>query len=65
MAQSLPYLVARGIRLTVLGHSLEKYENPENLSGRPPTEKIITLQIAYRQLPPKTHKNLKIQLSSL
>ena len=40
-----------GARPTVLGHNLEKYESSAKLSGRPPTEKIITLLIAYRRLP--------------
>ena len=64
LAQSLPYLVLCGVRLTVLGHSLEKYESSEKLCGRPPTAKITTLLIAYRQLLPKKSKTLKIQLSS-
>ena len=58
-----PYLVLLGVRLTVLGHKLEKYERSEKLSGRPPTAKIIILLTAYRQLRPKKSKTLKIQLS--
>ena len=56
-----PYLVLLGVRLTVLGHKLEKYEGSEKLSGRPPTVAIITLLIAYRQLRTqntKKHRNL-------
>ena len=60
-----PYLVLPGVRLTVLGHSLEKYENSEKLSGRPPTVKIKTLLIIYCQLRPKKSKPLKNQLPSL
>ena len=54
-----------GVRLTVLGHNLEKYESSEKLSGRPPTVEIITLLSAYRQLRPQKSKTLKIQLSSV
>ena len=52
-----PYLVLLGGRLTVLGHSLAKYESSAILSGRPPTVKIITFLIAYRQLPPLKQKH--------
>ena len=48
-----PYLVLFGVKLTVLGHNLEKYENSEKLSGRPPPAKIITLLIVCRQLSPE------------
>ena len=51
-----PYLVLLGARLTVLGHNLEKYESSAILSGRPPTRKIITFLIAYRQPPPPKQK---------
>ena len=60
-----PYLLLRGLRLTILGHNLEKYENSGKLSGRPPTAKIITLLIAYRQLRQKKSEKMKIQLPSL
>ena len=59
MAQSLPYLVFLGVRLTVLGHSLENYENSGKLSGRPPTVKIIILLLAYRQLPSKNSETFE------
>ena len=51
-----PYLVLLGGRLTEVGHSLEKYESSAILSGRPPTVKIITFLIAYRQPPPPKQK---------
>ena len=55
------YLVLFGIVLTVFGHSLEKYENSERLSGRPPTAEITTRLLTYRQLPPKdTEKVIKL-----
>ena len=52
-----PYLVLLGARPTVLCHSLEKYESSAFLSGRPPTVKIITFPIAYRQPPPLKAKS--------
>ena len=55
-----PYLVLLGGKLTVLGHNLEKYESSAILSGRPPTVKIITFLIAYRQPPPPKQKLTKI-----
>ena len=54
-----PYLVLFGARTTVLGHNLEKYESSAKLSGRPPTVKIITFLIAYRQLPTPRAKTTK------
>ena len=54
-----PYLVLRGVRLTVLGQNIEKYERSENLSGRPPTAKIITLLITYRQVHHRNQKHWK------
>ena len=51
-----PYLVLLGARPTVLGHNLEKYESSAILSGRPPTVKIVTFLIAYRQPPPPKQK---------
>ena len=58
-----PYLVLLGARPTVLGHSLEKYESSAILSGRPPTVKIITSLIAYRQ--PQTLKLKTLKISTL
>ena len=52
-----PYLVLLGGKLTVLGHSLEKYESSALFVRRPPTRKIITFLIAYRQPPPPKQKN--------
>ena len=53
-----PHLVLLGARPTVLGHghNLEKYESSAILSGRPPTVKVITFLIAYRQPPPPKQK---------
>ena len=58
------YLVLLGVGPTLLGHNLEKYESSEKLSGRPPTVKIITLLITYRQLRTQTSKNSEIRTIS-
>ena len=58
-AQRLPYFLFLGVRLTVLGHSLEKYENSEKLCGGPTTAKNTTPLIVYRQVPPKTTETSK------
>ena len=57
--RGLPHLVLLGVRLTVLGQNLGKYESSEKLSGGPPTARIIAHLIAYRQLRPKNSKTLK------
>ena len=58
------YLKLPGVRPTVPGHDLEKYESSEKLSGQPPIVEIITLLIAYRQLRTRNQKTLNFQLSS-
>ena len=54
------YLVLLGVRPTVLGHKLEKYESSAKLSGRPPAVDIINILIAYRQLRTQKSKNTEI-----
>ena len=62
-----PYLVLLGVKLTVVGHNLEKTKARKNWATGYQQQKYfsIILLIANRQIRPKKSKSLKIQLSSL